>query len=152
MFLPKARRVLINIIMKISKKRLKEIASTLLDVMDLEDISSVESLELKIGKEVHLSKIEPDYVSFEKRPSNNTTKAYVISYIVPGGEVPLEIRLNPTLKYTLFILKRRGLPINGYNSFATDPYGNLVQSKKIDSVELPLIKTELSKLVGKSRE
>lgn len=88
-----------------------------------------------------------DEISIELRPSNHGTQAFTLAYIVPGRGIPLEIRLNPALRYTRLIVKCE-TPLSGYRPWALNPLSHLVQERSIAGSDLLRLKAELSTLAA----
>ena len=58
------------------------------------------------------------------RPSNGITYAHTISYRNPSSDIPLEVKINPTLNYTAVILKGQFPAPEGYEAWGDDDFGN----------------------------
>lgn len=115
--------------MKITKKSVATYAERLLEVLEEQKISSLESAINAIGKEFEVREILPDRVIIHMRPSNMGTLELKISYVCPNFEgIPLELVINPSLKYRQLIVKCAE-SFQGYSAFAFDPYNNIVQFK-----------------------
>jgi hypothetical protein len=86
-------------------------------------------------------------------PSEEGTEAYTISYVAEGNPgnpnkgVVLDLKINTQLNYSKIILKNQHY-LRGYTPFRRDPFYNLIQTKTINSTKIPLLKSELSHLVG----
>ena len=114
--------------MKITTEKFRKIASNLLGLLDREEINSIEDLEKKIGRKYDISSGE--YIELFMRPSNSETFAHIISYIWEGSGIPIEARINTKLGYLQMIIKLQE-NIQNYAPFTEDPYGNIVQNRKI---------------------
>lgn len=93
-----------------------------------EGISSISDLERYLGKSFTMGQARIDV---DKRPSQKGTSALTISYIIPGKGIPVELRINSKLRYSLLIVKSQ-MELRGYNPDFYDPFGNLAQSKNIE--------------------
>jgi len=114
----------------ITKQTLKTHAERLLEKIEEEKISSLESALLSKNKHLFIREILPDYVFIFISPSNHGTTALKISYICPTSEgIPLELVINSTLDYNQVLIKCAE-PIKGYSSFGVDIYSNIRQFKK----------------------
>lgn len=121
--------------MKITKKALAIHAQRLLETLEEEKISSLESALNAQGKKFKIREILPDYVHIFSSPSNEGTTALKISYICPNFEsIPLELVINQALAYRQVIIKCEE-QIAGYQVFASDDSYNLVQFKKSRGAE-----------------
>jgi hypothetical protein len=83
-------------------EKLKEIAGSILYLLEKEKINSIENLKERLGKSFgvkwtnHRIKIEPR--TFELGTE------YTIKYIIPNREIPIEIRINPNCNYSNLII------------------------------------------------
>lgn len=130
----------------ITQEKLKEIAGSVLDFLERENIDSIGSLFSRLGESFDI-KGQDHIIQIESRPSESGTEAYTISYIIPDGGIPIEIRMNHNFNYSKIIVKTNSR-LNGYMSFTSDHFGNIIQNKKIDGYSIPIIKKELEKLVS----
>ncbi len=132
--------------MKITEKRIKQVAKNLVELLDEEKVHSAEDLEKLLGKRIFVRGSQLDYVEVAFRPSNFGTSALTISYTAPYVEgIPLEIRINSSLNYSQIILKMRR-KIEGYSIFERDLYGNMAQNKLIQSANWQDVIKEITKL------
>ncbi len=128
--------------MKIKTDDIRIFASRFLKVLEEQGVKSTQDLEKLIGKEVEIEQQAPDFLSFEKRPSNLSTMAYTISYIKPESGIPIEIKINSELDYSQVIIKTQEL-IEGYTPFSVDPFENIIQNKLLRSCDISLSIKEL---------
>jgi hypothetical protein len=141
--------------MKITKDRLREIAETFLRILEKEKAEAFSDLERLAGQAIPVEGREHDCLITEWRPSNWGTKALNIEYIIQhkpgevGGGIPLNVIINPALAYSQIFLKCCST-IPGYGSFDVsfnlDPFGNLLQAKRLDTVDWKLIQKEIRRL------
>ena len=117
-----------------------------MDFLEREDISSIGSLFSRLGESFNI-KGEDHIIQIESRPSESGTEAYTISYIIPDGGIPIEIRMNPDFNYSKIIVKTKSR-LNDYASFISDYFGNIIQNKKMNGCSISGIKRELEKLVS----
>jgi len=128
----------------ITPEKLKQIVGDVLDFLKREDINSIESLEKRLGESFDVKRGD-HIIQIESRPSESGSEAYTISYIIPAGGIPIEIRLNPNLNYSKIIIKTKS-GLNDYKPFTSDYFGNIIQDKIINGCSIPEIKRELEKL------
>ena len=127
----------------IERDTLGTVASEILSFLAWKDIRDVADLGSLMGyHHMHGSK---DTIIVERRPSDQGTTARVVSYVIPNIGIPLELRANDTLCYTMLIAKG-DFELPDYESFEMDPYGNIIQSKRILSTEIHQIRAELEVL------
>ena len=129
----------------ILESRLKTSLAKLLELLNEEKIASLDDIRSRIGGRFQVSDSLSDYVSFEERPSNFGTTAYVVAYTIPGVGIPVEARVNPRLFYSKVILKFNGL-LYGYKPFRSDDRGNIIQDKRLDTINWDDVKAELERL------
>ena len=137
--------------MKIELPELRIIASDFLEFLNKEEISSIQDLENRLNRKYLIHQKPKDMLSFKLRPSNLGTKTHTISYTRDETGIPLEIKINNSLKYSIIILKAQNI-IEGYNIFNIDTLGNLVQNKIIPSVDFSESKLELERLKNYQNE
>ena len=130
----------------ITQEKLKEIARSILDLLEKENIDSIGSLFSRLGESFNIKR-EDHIIQIESRPSESESEAYTISYIIPTGGIPLEIRMNHDLNYSNIIVKTNS-GLKDYTSFAFDYFGNRIQNKEIKGCSIPIIKKELEELVS----
>ncbi len=133
--------------MKITHKELRKIAANILSLINKDKIDSADYLEEKLRSSpiIDIDMAHSEFVSISKRPSEEGTFAYTLSYIIPSSGIPMEIRINPTLNYTRLIIKDQEL-VDGYQKFAIDFFDNKVQYLTIEGSDLPFLKIELERL------
>jgi len=130
----------------ITQEKLKEIAKSVLDFLEKENIDSIGSLFSRLGESFNI-KGEDHIIQIELRPSESGTEAYTISYIAPRGGIPIEIRMNPNFNYSKIIIKANS-GLDDYKSFDSDYFGNIIQGKTLNKCSIPSIKKELKKLTS----
>jgi len=130
----------------ITQKKLGQIARNVLDFLEREDINSIKSLEKRLGESFDVKR-EDHIIQIELRPSESGSKAYTISYIMPRGGIPIEIRMNPDFNYSKIIVKTKP-KLTDYIPLIFDYFGNIIQDKSIESCSILEIKKELEKLVS----
>lgn len=130
----------------ITQEKLKEIAKSVLDLLERESIDSIGSVFSRLGESFKI-KGENHRIQIESRSSKSGTGAHTISYIIPGGGIPIEIRLNPDFNYSKIIVKTES-KLNGYTFFNSDCFGNILQDKVMGRYSISGIKKELEKLVS----
>ena len=130
----------------ITQGKLRKIARSILDLLEKEDIDSIGSVFSRVGESFHI-KGEDHIIQIESRPSESGTEACTISYIIPDGGIPLEIRMNSNFNYSkIFVKTESGL--DNYIPVTSDYFGNIIQDKKIGGCSILKIKKELEKLVS----
>lgn len=125
-----------------TQKDIKEIASNLLFFLNSASLDSYEKIERQIGP--HHFPIDGETLEILFRPSNQTTQALTLSYIKEGYGVPLEVRMNKSLGYSLVVVKLNEY-LTGYKPMAIDCFGNVVQTKRLETLFVP-VKEELISL------
>ena len=133
----------------IKKEDIKRFSEGILEIMSDREIDSLENLENNFGE--YPTRKFGEKVIIETRPSNANTRAHTISYTLEGLGIPIEIRINPELDYSLIILKKSGELVKGYESFDSDYFGNSIQSRRMKPGTIEVILSELrnlSKLKG----
>jgi len=130
----------------ITQEKLKEIAKSVLDFLEKENIDSIGSLFSRLGESFNI-KGKDHIIQIELRPSTSETEAYTISYIAPRGGIPIEIRMNPDFNYSRIFVKTES-ELDNYIPVSSDYFGNIIQDKKIDGCSILTIKKELEKLVS----
>jgi len=137
---------------KIGKSDLREYATNFTAFLYNKKIQSLGDLNvlIKKGKRSFYLFDGDDgrhFIEMDKRPSEMNTKAVTASYVAPCG-IPLEFKINEALKYSLIIAKSVDA-IAGYDPFGKnihDIYGNVPQSKRLDSVSMSDVFSELESL------
>jgi len=132
-------------IMEISLPELRKIAGNLLDLLNRESINATHDLDGQAKLVLPLGCDSRDLVSIEKRPSDFGTTTQTISYIRPGAGIPIELKINASLGYSMVIVKTAEL-VQCYEPFIRDSWGNVMQSKTMQTAGLPDLKKELSDL------
>jgi len=85
-------------------------------------------LKRHLGEKFPVAGALPGYVSIDELNSEMRTKALGTSYILlNNGGLPLEGRVNPSLHYVMITVKSVD-DVSGYVNWATDPFGNYVQT------------------------
>ncbi len=131
--------------MIITLNALKENARELITVFEDRAISSLADLERLAGTRIRcLGDVK--FVDVDLSPSQRGTRALTVSYTIPKLEgVPIQLRFNKQLDYTAIIVKAREL-VRGYDVFARDPYGNIVQYRKLETVDFAETRKELERV------
>lgn len=134
----------------ITQEKLKEIARSILDFLEKENINLIESVLSRLGESFNI-KGENHRIHIESRSSEFKNECYTISYIIPKGGIPIEIIMNPDFNYFRMAISTASR-LNGYVSFPTvipDCFGNIgKQYKTIEDCSIPIIKKELENLVS----
>jgi len=130
----------------ITQEKLKEIARSVLNLLERENIDSIGSLFSRLGESFDI-KGKDHIIQIELRPSKSGTEAYTISYINPKGGIPIEIRMNSDFNYSKIIVKTKS-KLKKYKSFISDYFGNLIQDKTIRRCSISKVKKELEKLAS----
>jgi len=125
---------------------IKKTARSFLETLDREKIFATGDLEANLNQ-IFTSVGDPlDSVILTLRPSNAGTAAYTISYTRSGtADIPIELKINPSLDYTQVILKA-GEIVGSYEPFAIDLYDNIAQARKMESSDLSHAREELKRL------
>lgn len=113
----------------IKREDLKRYSLEVLNMLEREKIGSISELEEKMGESFPTPE---GIIQLESRPSESGSIASTISYIIEGKGIPIEIRLNPEHHYSLFIVKAEE-ELADYNPEFSDPLGNIIQDKRIES-------------------
>lgn len=139
---------------KVTREYLSKAAGGMLNFLKGQKIESVKDLNNLIEKEFPINKENNEMIMTALRPSELGTKAYTISYIAKGDEknynkgVVLDLKINTEMGYSMIILKNQS-QLAGYSLFALDPFGNIIQTKRITTIDISKIKSELSDLIAK---
>ena len=141
--------------MIIKKTRLQNIVLRLLDILKKEGINSLPALERMLGKRVYIEDSTGflngsygyEFIDFHSRPSNKNTQTNTISYAIERTGIPLKIKLNPVLGYSKIIIKVN-IPVPGYEAFANDYSGNIIQVKSLDMADWNRTVSEVRELTG----
>ena len=129
--------------MKVNKTKLKECAKRMLGFFICQDIFSFGEFERLINTRYCLGK---ELIEISYQSSRGNTLALDISYIVKGSGTIIDVKINPELGYTTFIVKTDAMVI-GYEAFISYSDGNIAQAKTINFIEMSIIKGELEKLL-----
>ena len=130
----------------ITPRKLRQIAGSILDFLVKENIDSIKSLEKRLGESFAIKR-QDHVIQIELRPSESGSEAYTISYIMPRGGIPIEIRINLNFNYSKIIVKTNS-GLNDYTPVIYDYFGNIIQDKRIDDCSILEIKKELEKLAS----
>lgn len=129
---------------KIDREDIRRYSGEILRIMDEKTINSLRDLRNNVG-EYSLKKFGRRIV-IEPRPSKLDTWAHTISYVINGVGIPIEIRVNLELDYSLITLKTLEV-LERYTSFNfVDRFSNVIQSKKIMPGTIEGIRLELKTL------
>ena len=137
---------------KVTNEYLSRAAGGLLNFLKGHNIQSIQDLNNFAEKEFPISKENREMIMTSLRPSELGTKTYTLSYIAQGTKgnynkgIILDLKINTELGYFMIIAKNRSL-LKGYVPFGTDPFDNLIQSKRISTTNISKIKSELSDLI-----
>ena len=132
--------------MKITREVFHESIDKFLSILEEEGIDSLGDVEKAVGKKFHFSGPLQEYIYIEERPSNLDSTAYTLGYTKVGLGIPLELKINTQLDYSQIIVKTF-FPLQGYNPFMRDMYGNVAQSRFFQSkINLSLLLQELERL------
>lgn len=88
-----------------------------------------------------------DHILIDMMPSNQTTFAYILGYIIPGKETPLEIKINEYYKYSRLLVKA-GVALPEYKLFGKDKFGNVWQERVTGTAEMSDVQSELAWLAN----
>ena len=122
---------------------LKQIVKNFLNFLDNENISSLEDIDSRLNTEFPLGEDTKDLI-FMELIYCLLSQTYTLSYISPGFEIPLEVKINMGWRYT-DIIARTTEKLPGYKTFIEDP-GGITQAKIIPTIDLDEIKEELRNL------
>ena len=132
----------------ITREEISDVAKRLRIFLDRKKIESVKDLEKKVGESFPVLGSRPGHlITMEIRPSDFGSLAYTISYIIPKKGIPIEVRVNPGMNYSKVILKTESR-LNGYDVFARDEFGNVIQIRTFPDCFLSEVKKELESLSG----
>jgi hypothetical protein len=139
---------------KVTREYLSKAAGGMLNFLKGNKIESVKDLDNFVEKEFPINKENNEMIMTALRPSELGTRDYTISYIAKGNEknynkgIVLELKINKELGYIMIIAKNQS-QLKGYDPFATDPFDNIIQNKRIATTDIAHIKSELSDLIAK---
>lgn len=128
---------------KITKEDIQGASRALLEVL-AKGISDIKGLERLMGRTLP-GRSAGDEIFFQMCPSNGATDAYGISYVSNGKGMPVEIKVNPQMGYTSFIVKS-DCEWSGYEPFVTDDSNNIAQQKKFGTTDIAGVRRELESL------
>ena len=128
----------------ITKEDLARAAGKLLDFLN----QNAEFIYRNVPAEqnILLDKKTQEQIMTETRPSNIGTKAYILSYVMPGRGIVLELKINKELGYSKIIAKG-DFNLKDYNQFTSDAFNNIIQSKDMKTTDISYLKSELEKLI-----
>ena len=129
--------------MKIYLTDIVQASSELLKVLEKEKVESNNDLQRMRDRVIVIN--ERDLVEFKKAPSTYRTSMYITSYIRSGSGIPIELRVNPNFNYSLIILKTQ-TQVAQYDTFAMDPFKNIVQNKVFLPGNIDSLKEEMKRL------
>ena len=86
---------------KINGEDIRRFSKGLLKIMSDRKITSLEDFENNVGE--YPTKEVGEKVIIEINPSNENTQAHIISYVIKGLGIPIEIRINFELDYSFII-------------------------------------------------
>ena len=131
--------------MEITKNKLGHFAGNLLSFLKKEKINSIEDLTQRNMERFSMD--GQDRIIIELRPSELSSVANTISYMIPGVGIPIEARINSILDYSRIIIKSQE-DFQGYSTFAgvKDIFKNIIQEKTIREASLDVVKKELEEL------
>ena len=127
---------------RITREDLQGIASSVFDFLKVKSLNSQADLRKFIEEHPLYGKPTSEGIYIRLRPSNQRTTACVISYFKPVLEIPLEIRLNFPLDYSIVMVKTF-FPFSEYEPFSRDSFGNISQYKRLVLADLSLVQFEL---------
>ena len=134
----------LNFIMSVKKEYLGKIAENVLRVFDSEKIESLSDLDRIMNKRFPIESVK-EQILIELRPSSLGTTVRTVAYMIEGGGMPLEIKINEELGYSKMMVKGTFV-LPDYRPVANDIFGNTFQNKKLDSIDISQIRYELKKL------
>ncbi|MBW3023316.1 hypothetical protein KY308_04395 [Candidatus Woesearchaeota archaeon] len=119
-------------------------ATELLKFLDENKINTILDLEgiTKLGRRVFPAKNSDGKIMTEISSSNAGTFVHTVSYIIEGVGIPVEFKINPMLGYATIIAKAE-FNIPEYKVFARDYFGNIMQAKRINSINPSEVRREL---------
>ncbi|MFH1211026.1 MAG: hypothetical protein V1645_03855 [archaeon] len=128
--------------MKIYLTDIVQASSELLKVLEKEKVETNYDLQRMRDRVIRIN--ERDLVEFKKAPTTETSM-YITSYIRSGSGIPIELRVNPTFNYAQIILKTQ-TQVAKYDTFAMDPFRNIIQNRVFLPGDLGSLKEELKRL------
>lgn len=133
--------------MLIDRNRLIKIISTSLGIMDEKQLNSLEELEKWEGNRfIPDSKRKHEYLKISKKSLKGETPSLILSYIIEGTGIPLEIKINQESNYSRIILKFNGTLV-AYSPFMQDIYGNTIQKRVLATIDVQEVKSHLRDLL-----
>ena len=133
--------------MSICKERLEAIIGNFLEIIEKEEINSTADLEKYFGEKLSIENSD-EYIEIQQTPSNFGTQAHAASYNCPGKGIPLDIKINKTIGYSVITLKSEDV-IPSFLPFTTDSFGNIAQEKNFRHTDFSKIKDELKEMLQK---
>ena len=129
--------------MKISLENTRQFAKDFLAILERDGISNVKDLQEKVGYTLPFD--NDAFVVVTCRPSTFKTLDYVLSFVVPQINVPVEVRINPKMDYSKVLLTS-GEEIPGYFIFSRDAVNNLRLMKTLEKADMDVVRKELESL------
>ncbi|MBW3002261.1 hypothetical protein KY338_03820 [Candidatus Woesearchaeota archaeon] len=131
--------------MKLSKEYIAKCATAVLAFLDEKQITSLDDIK-KISPSDNFLE-NGAHVLIQETPSGSfDSTAQTVSYVPPGEVgVPIEMKINGQKRYSVLIFKG-DFSLPGYETFSQDPFGNNVHYRKIASIEIESVRSELEKL------
>jgi hypothetical protein len=130
--------------MRIQKADIARMAKVLRETLDTRGIRSITDLEGRVDI-IKLS--DKEGIIIQKKQLRNTSYVFNSSYIIKGTGVPLEIGFNPTERYTKVFLKLQD-KLPEYAPFMQDTFGNIMQCRIFQVVDIETAKRELEYLAS----
>ena len=133
--------------MLIDKSRLLGIIRTSLGVMNEKQMNSLEELEKwEDNRFIPNSKRKHEYIKISKKSLKGETPSLILSYIVEGTGIPLEIKINQESGCSRITLKFNGT-LGAYSPFMQDIYGNTIQERILNTTNVQEVKAHLRDLL-----
>jgi len=132
--------------MRLDEKSLGRVARNVLDFLRDEKIESIQDMRKTVNKMKSYDYLK-EHLSVQIKPSRTGTDAYVLSYIIDNGGIPLELWVNES---AASIIAKADVLLPDYLPFGRDPYDNIAQIKEFRSPDMPALKSELEKLAEKA--
>lgn len=135
---------------QIRPQEVMEIADRLLFFIDSRMISYVADLEARLDERANVEGYPGEFITIQKTPGGRSSPipdswVYTVDYVVEGKGVPIELRINAIQDYSMLIVKFAGTA-ETYRQFTRDDYGNIIQTKNIESTDMVNLKNELRAL------
>jgi len=133
---------------KISREDIMQCATRMLEVLEAQGVTRLESLESLVGMEFTPAALVHHGIIVSIRPSNPFPIGCAVSlaYVWGGFGIPIEAKVNRIMEYTNVIVKCSE-SLDGYVPFGMCPKGRgILQERQVVGAQYACLKLELESL------